>query len=229
MRAFALLLGLLIALPVQTTLAAPTTEAAKGTLVDFTVEARQSAPNDQGSATAFMEADAASPAELARKVNGAIAQALALAKKTPAVQTRSGNTWTSPIYGKNDRAIVAWRMRSELLLESRDLPALAELVGQLQNTLGVGQIHLQPAPETRGKAEDQATQDAIALFRDKAKQIARQLGRDYRIVQLNVNSSRGQIYAPKAMALRAEAAALPLEAGESQVTVTVSGQIEVLP
>jgi len=204
-------------------------ETGKGTLVDFSVEARQPAANDQGSATAFFEADGPNPGELAQKVNAVIAQALTLAKTSSNVRTRSGNTWTSPLYGKTGRNIEGWRMRSELLLESRDIPALAALVGKLQATLGVSQITLQPAAETRSKAEDGATTEAIGLFRAKAKAIASQLGRDYRIVQLNVGSSHGQIFAPKAMALRAEAAPLPLEAGESQVTVTVSGQIEVLP
>ena len=225
MRVSALLLCLLPALPLPVLAA----EAVKGPLVDFNVEARQSASNDLGTATAFMEAEAATPAELAQKVNSAIAQALAIAKKSSTVQTRTGNTWTSPVYGKTGRNIESWRMRSELLLESRDIPALASLIGKLQSTLGVSQISLQPAPETRGKAEDEATKEAITLFRSKAAQIASQLGKDYRIVQLNVGSSRGPVFAMKAMAMRAEAAPMPMEAGESQVTVTVSGQIEVLP
>jgi predicted secreted protein len=225
MRVSALLLCLLPVLP----LPALAAEAVKGPLVDFNVEARQSASNDLGTATAFMEAEAATPAELAQKVNSAIAQALAIAKKSSTVQTRTGNTWTSPVYGKTGRNIEGWRMRSELRLESRDIPALASLIGKLQSTLGVSQISLQPAPETRGKAEDEATQEAITLFRSKAAQIAGQLGKDYRIVQLNVGSSRGPVFAMKAMAMRAEAAPMPMEAGESQVTVTVSGQIEVLP
>jgi len=201
----------------------------KGPLVDFNVEAHQTAPNDQGSATAFFEADGSNPAELARKVNTTIAQALAIAKQSTAVQTRSGNTWTSPIYGKTGRAIEGWRMRSELLLESRDIPALAVLLGKLQTSLGVSQISLQPSPETRSKAEDVATTEAINTFRDKAKRLAAQLGRDYRIVQINVGSSRGPVFAMKAMALRSDAAPMPLEGGESQVTVSVSGQVEILP
>ena len=202
----------------------------KGTLVDFNVEAQQKAANDQGSAIAFMEAEAANPAELAQKVNSAIAQALAITKKYDTVQTRSGNAWTFPIYGKNGRAIEGWRMRSELQLESRDLPALGTLLGQLQNTLGVSQINLRPARETRLKAEDVATTEAIQAFRDKARKIAGQLGRDYRIVQLNVGSNGGMPAPAFAMkALRAEAAPMPLEGGESLVTVSVSGQIEVLP
>lgn len=214
-------------------LAAEPGKEPRGTLVDFNVEARQTAANDQGSALAFMEAEATSPSELAQKVNGAIAQALAVTKEFSTVQTRSGNTWTSPIYGKNGHTIEGWRMRSELQLESRDIPALATLLGKLQGTLGVNQINLHPARETRAKAEDAATTAAIHAFRDKARKIAGQLGKDYRIVQLNVGSNNGipgpAAYAMKSVTMRAEMAPMPLEGGESLVTVSVSGQIEVLP
>lgn len=201
----------------------------KGILVDLNGEASQSAANDSGQATAFAEAEAASPAEAARKVNTAMSQALALCKQTPQVQCRSSHTWTSPVYGKNGRSIDAWRMRSEIAVESRDLPAFAELLSKLQANLGIGQVNLHPAAETRQQAEDRATVTAIDAFRAKAKLVASRLGHDYRIVQMQIGSNRGPVFPVRPMALRADAAAMPIEAGESQVTVTVSGQIEVQP
>lgn len=200
----------------------------KGIVVDLSAEASQSAPNDQGQATAFMEAEAATPAEAAHKVNAAIAQAVAICKRSPSVQSRSGQTWTNPVYGKNGHSIQAWRMRSEIVLESRDLPALAELLTKLQATLGVSQLSLQPAAETRTKTEERATVEAIEAFRAKAKLIVSRLGSDYRIVQMQVGSNRMPVYPMKAVALRADNA-MPIEAGESQVTVSISGQIEILP
>jgi predicted secreted protein len=202
----------------------------KGIVVELSAEASQSAPNDQGQATAFMEAEAATPAEAARKVNTAIAQALAICKQSASVQSRSGHTWTNPVYGKSGRNIEGWHMRSEIVLESRDLPALAEVLTKLQATLGVSQLNLQPAAETRTKTEERATVDAIEAFRAKAKLIASRMGSDYRIVQIQVQggSNRMPVYPMKAMALRADSA-MPIEAGESQVTVSISGQIEILP
>lgn len=200
----------------------------KGILVDLNAEASQSAPNDQGQATAFMEAEAATPAEAARKVNAAIAQAFVICKQSPSVVSRSGHTWTNPVYGKNGRSIDAWHMRSEILLESRDLPALAELLSKLQGTLGVSQLNLLPATETRVKTEERATVEAIDAFRAKAKLIASRLGSNYRIVQMQVQGGGNRVPLYRMNAVAAPAA-MPIEAGESQMTVSVSGQIEVLP
>lgn len=200
----------------------------QGTLVDLAADAGRSAPNDMARATAFFEANDANPGELARRVNSTIAAALQTAKGYASVKTRSGNTWTNPNYGKDGR-ITGWRMRSELLLESRDIAALSELVGKLQATLGVGQITLQPAPETRKKAEDDATLDAIAAFQAKAKLVAGALNKPYRIKQMSIGAAGRPPVFPVArtMAVAAEAAPAPIDAGESTVTVSVSGQIEL--
>lgn len=199
-----------------------------GPLVGFSVDASRGVPNDLARASAFMAASEASPAEVARRVNTAIAQALALAKGYPNVRTRTGETWTAPNYGKNNRAIESWQMRSELLFESRDIAALSELLGKLQATLAVGQIALHAAPETRKKAEDEALLDAVAAFRDRAQRVADALGRKYRIRTMNVaGGGRG----PTGMATRAmaaEAAPLPMEAGDSQITVRIAGEVELV-
>lgn len=199
-----------------------------GTLVEFSAEASRSAPNDLARATAFVEAAGADAAELARQVNAAIGAALETAKGYPAVRTRSGTTATYPIYAKNASRIESWRMRSEVLLESREVAALSKLIGRLQASVGVTQIMLMPSPETRRSAEDGATIDAIAAFRAKAALIAGSLGRSYRIRQLNIG---GTARAPVVPLMRAaaplRAAAAPIEPGESSVTVLVSGQIEL--
>jgi predicted secreted protein len=201
----------------------------QGTVIDLSAEASRAAPNDMARATAYVEAGDASPAELAKRVNGAIAAALQTAKSYPAVKTRSGGTSTYPNHGKDGR-ITGWRMRSELLLESRDMTALSELIGKLQTNLAVGNLMLMPAPETRKKAEDDAMLDAIAAFQSKAKLAAGALGKPYRVRQLNI----GQAGQPPVVAFvrsarvgAAEAAPAPIEAGESNVSVSVSGQIEL--
>lgn len=201
-----------------------------GTVVELSAEAEHTAANDLARATAFVEASDNSPAELARRVNKAIAAALETAKTSANVKVRSGATHTYPTYGKGGRNIEGWRMRSEILLESRDLSALAELLGKLQATLAVGQIQLLPAPETRRKAENVAMLEAVGAFKSKADLIAGALGKPYKIRQLTIGSGARQPVYPVARGLAmaaTEAAPMPLEAGESVVSVTVSGQIEL--
>ena len=198
-------------------------------IVELSAEASRPAVNDLVRATAFAEAAGTTPGDLSRQINQQIAEALKTAKAYPAVKTQSGGTTTYPVYAKSGK-IESWRMRSELSLESGDAASVSELLGKLQASLGVSNLQLQPSAETRKKVESEAMIDAIAAFKGRAKVIADALGMSYRIKQLSVSTS-GRVVQPmfrgaaKTMAM--EAAPMPVEAGESQVSASVSGQIEV--
>ena len=208
-------------------LASPCASAAK--IVELGAEASRAAPNDLARATLFAEATGTAPAEAARKVNAMMVEAMALAKSTTRIKVQSGGTQTYPVYAKGGK-IESWRMRSDLVLESADTALLSELVGKLQGNLGVASIALMPAPETRRRAENDATLDAIAAFRARAKLVAEAFGKPYRIKQMNIGQ---QSYRPPAPMMRAAPAAamdmapMPMEAGESAVSVTINGQIEI--
>ena len=207
------------------------TTAGAATTVDLTAEASRPAANDMVRATVFAEASGGNPAELARHVNQDLAEGLKVIRAKPGVSVKSGRQSTFPVYGQNQK-IDSWRIHSELILESRDVAAVSELLGQLQQMrLAVSGVNQLPTPETRRKVEDEATRDAIAAFRQRAAVVAEVLGKPYVIRHLSVQQS-GQmppmpmLRASRAMAAEA-AAPIPLEAGESLVTTTVSGQIEV--
>lgn len=202
------------------------------TVVEFRVDIQKTLPNDLGSATAFIETDGADPAEVAGKVKTAMAEGLALAKSQPGITVKTGNTHTWPIYAKNGRLIDNWRMRSEILLESRDAVALSIAVGALQTKLAVGGLQFAPSPETRRKAENDAALEAIAAFRAQATRIAATLKKPFRIRQMSVNGSGRSVQSrPAARAaaamMAADSAPMPVEAGDSSLTVSVSGKIEL--
>ncbi|MFY9328138.1 MAG: SIMPL domain-containing protein [Georgfuchsia sp.] len=201
-----------------------------GTLLSFSVEVSQTVDNDQASATVFAEATDTESAEVARRVNSAIAVAIALAKTYPDIKSKAGSTWTTPVYGKSGHTIESWRMRSEIQLESRKLATLGDLVGKLQDDMAVSQIILQPTMETRHKAEDMATLEALNTFQAKAQMIASNFKKYYRIINMNISSgSHGQPYPmARAAMMRAEAAPMPIEGGKSDISVTVSGEIELI-
>lgn len=218
------LLVIILAAMAAPVMAAPTT-------IDLSVEASRAAVNDLARATVFAEATGATPGELAKRINSLIADALKTAKGYAGVKTQSGGTHTYPVYAKGGK-IDAWRMRSDLTLESSDTGALSELLGKLQASLGVSGVVMLPAPETRKKAENEAMLDAIGAFKARAKLLADALGKPYRIKQLSVNSSGRPPVQPMLRATAvfssAEAAPMPIEAGESQISASVSGQIELV-
>ena len=167
----------------------------------------------------------------AQRVNADIAEALKLIRTKSGVSVKSGQNSTYPLYNQGQK-IDGWRMRSELVLESKDQGSVSELLGKLQQMrLAVGDVSMLPSPETRRKVEDESTREAIRAFQNRAAVIAEQLGKGWKIKQLNVQQG-GQMPMPMMRAARgvmmaAEAAPAPLEAGESLVTTNVSGQIEL--
>ena len=200
-----------------------------GPTVELAAEASLPAANDLVRATLYSEVTGSNPGELSRKVNGEIAEALKAIKGQSEVVGKTGNIQTFPVYGKS-RNIESWLMRSEILLESRNTAAISELIGKLQTRLALAGVLVVPSDPTRRQVEDEATRDAIAAFHSRAKVIADALGKPYRIKQLTVGQSSPvmpMLRAGKGLMMAAEAAPLPLEAGESLVTVNVSGQIEL--
>ena len=205
--------------------------AQAGALVDLSAEASRPAANDMVRASVYSEASGKSPAELAQRVNADIAEALKLIRSQAGISVKSGQQSTYPVYNQ-DQKIDSWRMRSELVLESKDQGGVSELLGKLQQMrLAVGEVSLLPSPETRRKVEDEATREAIQAFQSRADVIAQQLGKRWKIKQLNVQQGGGRpqpMYrAARGMAMSSKAAPAPLEAGESLVTTTVGGQIEL--
>ncbi|MCB1959349.1 MAG: SIMPL domain-containing protein [Rhodocyclaceae bacterium] len=210
-----------------------TTSAADSALptVELSAEGHALAANDLATAEAYVEHTGAEPAAVARQVNATIATALKTAESHPSVRVKTAGTSTWPVYASNSRTISAWRMRSSLRLESRDLAALSTLAGELQQTLAIANLHLQPAPESLSKASDMATVEAIDAFGQRARLVAGTLGKQYRIKHLSI-SAQGRpapLYRARAMASdMAAAAPAPIEAGDSSVVIQVHGSIELI-
>ncbi|HLO62877.1 MAG TPA: SIMPL domain-containing protein [Azonexus sp.] len=205
--------------------------AEAGALVDLSAEASRPATNDMVRASIYSEASGSNPADLARQVNGNIAEALKLIREKKGVTVKTGSQSTYPIYTQS-RKIDGWRMRSELLIESKDFGAVSELLGRLQQMrLAVGDITQLPAPETRRQAEDEAMREAIRAFQNRAGVVGEQLGKTWQIKQMHINQGGGTpvplLRGARAAMMAAEAAPAPIEAGESTITTNVSGQIEL--
>lgn len=202
-----------------------------GALIDLAAEAGRPAANDMVRASVYSEASGSNPADLARQVNGNIGEALKLIREKKGVTVKSGNQSTYPIYTQS-RKIDGWRMRSELLIESKDFGAVSELLGRLQQMrLAVGDIAQMPSPETRRQVEDEAMREAIRAFQNRAAVVAEQLGKGWKIKQMHINQGGGSpvpiMRGARAAMLAADAAPAPIEAGESTITTHVTGQIEL--
>lgn len=197
--------------------------------VDFQVERSAEVPNDRVVALVGVTEEDSDSARLAERVNTTIAWALERAGRSEGVEVESAGYHTQPIYEKG--RIQRWRGSQDLRLESEDVAALSELVGELQERLLVRSIDFQVSPERRREAEQALIDEALAAFQARAARIAKGLGaRDYALGQLSVVTQGSPPVFRQSGPLRmsaAEAAPPALEGGRSTLSVQVQGSIEL--
>lgn len=167
------------------------------------------------------------------QLKAALDTALTEAKKTAQpgqMDVRTGNFGLYPRYGK-DGKLNGWQGSVELVLEGRDFARITGAAGKIQ-TLTLGNVSFGLSREQRAKVETDAQSQAIERFRAKASELAKGFGfTGYTLREVSVNAN-DQGYQPparmmvKAMSMAADAA-VPVEAGKSQVQVTVSGSVQL--
>jgi predicted secreted protein len=195
--------------------------------VSVTATATASVANDRMQASMRAESENASAAAAASQVNATIARALAAAKGVPAVKVATTGYST---YQVTDKANAQrWRVMQTISLESTDFTATATLITRLQDEGGLllSNMAFSLSDKTRHDTEDRLTQEAIAGWQERAQRAAQGLGFDaWRPGHINVQTEGGRVYPmPRMQALAQSSGAAPVavEAGTSEVTVTVSG------
>ena len=177
-------------------------------------------------------ADAAGvQSQLKQALDAALAEARKVAKAGQ-VEVRTGAFSLSPRY-TNKGVASGWQGSAELVVEGRDMQAIAQLTGRI-TTLTIARVGYQLSRELREGAEAEVTAQAIARFRAQAAATARQFGyAGYEIREVHVGTQQPTPYAPRQMAMRAAgdasmaSEALPVEAGKGSVTATVNGSVQM--
>lgn len=174
---------------------------------------------------------AAVQAQLKQALDAALAEARKVARPGQ-VEVQTGMFSMSPRYGVKG-GLAGWQGTAELLVEGRDMPAIAQLAGRV-TTMTIGRVGYTISRELREKVEQEAAARAIASFRAKAAATTKQFGyADYTIreVSVSTNDPGPIVYAAAmrpAMAMAKVAdEALPVEAGQGTVTASVGGSIQM--
>jgi predicted secreted protein len=148
------------------------------------------------------------------------------------LEVRTGNFSLYPRYGK-DSKITGWQGSTELVLEGRDFARIASTAGKI-STLTMGNVSFGLSRSQRAQVEGQAQAMAIAQFKAKAGEIAKDFGfTGYSLREVAVNASdSGGMPRPRMVAMEAKMSsmsdsAMPVEAGKSTVQVTVSGAVQL--
>lgn len=200
--------------------------------ITLSTDASLPARNDLFQATVAIDVRGETPGEVASQANAAINKALLSAKKKPSIKASTGNVSTTPIFDNKTRRINGWSMHSELRLETPDAELLSGLLASLQADLVITSISASPSMETRQRVENDATVAAIASFRARADLIAGTLGKTYKIKRMDIGHQYGftpvsMMKSPRAEMSMASVPAMPVEGGESRVSVSINGEIEI--
>jgi predicted secreted protein len=185
---------------------------------------------DMMSITLSTTREGADAAAVQLQVRQALDAALAEARRAARpgqLEVRTGAFSLSPRLS-NKGLLSGWVGQAELVLEGRDMTAIAQLAGRL-NTLTVARVGYLLARETRDKAETQATEQAIARFRARATDYAKQFGyAAYTVREVSVGSDSPPpqpMLRSRAMSATAADESLPVEAGKATVSVNVNGSV----
>ena len=186
--------------------------------------------NDTMHVTMNSYAEMQDPAKLAAKINSEMEWALQQAKQVQGVKISSGSYQTWPITRKE--VTTGWRGQQDLVMESADTETLSRLVGELQGRLQIKSMNFTVSDEKRAGVENRLIGAALDAFKQRAGIIGDNLkASGFRIVEINVNSStqRPPMLRQAMMSSMSKEAsnAVAVESGESDVSVTVNGTIEL--
>lgn len=203
-------------------------------IVNLSASATAEVPKDWMSVALIAARDGADANAVQSALKQALEAALGEARrvaKPGRLEPQTGNFSLYPRY--SDKGVMTgWQGTTELLIEGRDMPAIGQLVGRI-NTMTVSRVGYSLSRELREKTEGDVAAQAIARYRDKAADYARQFGyAGYTIREVNVTANEPSPMGPVQLmraqpASKLEDSPLPVEAGKAMVTVGVSGTVQL--
>lgn len=198
-------------------------------IVSLSASATASVANDRVYAWLRAEVDHADPARAAADVNARMARALARAKAVTGVEAATSGYSSFQISDKGQPT--RWRVAQTLTLEGSDFAAMAVLVTKLQadDALVMSGMNFAVSPGAQRRAEDALTQQAIKAWQARAQNAATGFGyqawRAGKVAIQTGDFARPQpMYRQSMSGMAASAPPVSIEAGNTDVTVTVSGE-----
>jgi len=204
-------------------------------VVALTASASVDVQKDMMSVTLSVTRDGPDANAVQAALKQAVDAALAEARRAARPGQVDVQTGAFTLYPRtsNKGFIAGWQGTAEVLLEGRDMPAIAALAGRV-TTMTVGRVGYGLSRELREKTESDVSAQAIARYRARAADYAKGFGyAGYSIREVNVSANEPpgvvpMMRAAKSMAASDESGPLPVEAGKAPVTVTVSGTVQML-
>ncbi len=169
--------------------------------------------------------------QLKQALDAALAEARKVARPGQ-IDVQTGNFSLFPRYAPKG-GLAGWQGYAELVIEGKDMSGIGALSGRI-TTMSVARVAQGVSRELREKVESELAALAIARYRAKAADYARQFGyAGYEIREVNVSGTEVPGFSPmplvraaKSMAMSADEA-MPVEAGKTPLAVNVSGSVQL--
>ena len=169
-------------------------------------------------------------AQLKQALDAALAEAKKAARPGQ-VDVQTGAFSLFPRYA-NKGGITGWQGTAEIIVDGRDMAAIGQLSGRI-TTMTVARVAYRLSREASQKVEADVVAEAIARYRARAGEYAKQFGYGgYSIREVNVTTTEPP-QGPMPMARAQTAAmstpgdALSVEPGKAQVNASVSGTVQM--
>lgn len=152
------------------------------------------------------------------------------------LEVQTGNFSLYPRYsrgtGSGAPKLDGWQGSAEVIVEGRDMVAIGQLAGRI-TTMTVARVTHRLSRQASQRVEAEIAVEAIARYRAKAADYARQFGYGgYTIREVSVATNEPNDGAVPMMRMQATAAAAPgdalsVEPGKAVVTATVNGTVQM--
>lgn len=209
-------------------------------VVEFSETATVTVPNDTMNVALNIRETGKNRPEINNKVTQKLNAVLARAKNQRAFKVETGGRYTQPEYD-NQGKIKSWTDIATIQIQSQDFEKLAQFIADTQNDAVLDNVSFSVSPEKRTQAVEQASEQLMKSFRQRAEHISKNLGFNgqYKLVKLDFNqslgvrSSRRESYAaPAAAMLKLQSAndaasSMEVEAGEQEITQTIQVKVQM--
>lgn len=198
----------------------------------LSAEASSEIGQDTVEITLAADLSGASQPEVAEALNQRLDSVMKQAKGHQGIEARSGSY---RIWPTNDRdgKIAEWRGQAEIVLESRDFPAVSKLAASLGDRMPIAGLAFSISHERRAAEEQKLLGQAVEAFKARAQALTQALGfAGYRLRTIDLGGQGAMPPAPMPRMMSAMAAdkvAAPVEGGRERISVSVQGTIVLLP
>lgn len=218
-----------VAMPLFIFTHASAAEMLQGNQVHFSVAESQNVPNDSISITFNRVAEGGSPQVVADEINQKMQAAVQALKAYPNIITKTSQYNINPVYKKS--IMTHWRGQQSLTLTLENKPGLIQVLAKIQPYLAYQSMQFGVSEQLKQELLEKLTSRAIQRFQTQATRIAQGFrAPSYKVLETRIDTPSYPLPRPymtrSDMAVMSSQMAAPtVKAGQSKLTVNISGTI----